>query len=68
MLSDKMQTALNEQINEEMFSSYIYLAMAAYFEDLNMVGFAHWMRMQADEETIHAMKFYDYINERGGRV
>lgn len=68
MLSDKMQTTLNEQINEEMFSSYIYLAMAAYFEDLNMAGFAHWMRMQADEETIHAMKIYDYINERGGRV
>ncbi len=68
MLSDKMEAALNTQINEEMFSSYIYLAMAAYFEDLNLEGFAHWMRLQAAEEDEHAKKFFDYINERGGRV
>ncbi len=68
MLSAKMEQALNEQINAEMFSSYIYLAMAAYFEDQNFPGMAQWMRMQADEETFHAMKFYDYIIERHGRV
>lgn len=68
MLSDKMLKALNDQINAEMFSSYLYLAMAAHFEDANFPGFAHWMRMQADEEMIHAMKFFDYIIERQGRV
>ncbi len=68
MLSEKMQKALNEQINAEMYSSYMYLAIAAYFEDINLPGFAHWMRLQADEETIHAMKFYDYVIERHGRV
>ena len=68
MLSESMQKALNDQINEEAYSSYLYLAMAAYFEDLNLRGFAHWMRQQSDEETIHAMKFYDFIIERRGRV
>lgn len=68
MLSEKMQKALNDQINAEMYSSYLYLAIAAYFEDANLPGFAHWMRLQADEETVHAMKFYDYIIERHGRV
>jgi ferritin len=63
-----MQQALNEQINAEMYSSYIYLAMSAYFEDQNMSGFANWMRRQSEEETVHAMKFYDYINDRHGRV
>lgn len=68
MLSSTMQKALNDQINEEAYSSYLYLAMAAYFEDLNLRGFANWMRQQSNEETIHAMKFYDYILERRGRV
>jgi len=63
-----MQDAMNEQINKEMFSSYLYLSMAAYFEDKNLPGFANWMRVQADEEREHAMKFYDFILERGGRV
>jgi ferritin len=63
-----MQDAMNEQINKELFSSYLYLSMAAYFEDKNLPGFASWMRTQADEEREHAMKFYDFILERGGRV
>jgi ferritin len=63
-----MQDAMNEQINKELFSSYLYLSMAAYFEDKNLSGFANWMRVQADEEREHAMKFYDFILERGGRV
>jgi len=63
-----MQDAMNEQINKEMFSSYLYLSMAAYFEDKNLRGFANWMRIQADEEREHAMKFYDFILERGGHV
>ena len=68
MINKPMQDAMNEQINKEMFSSYLYLSMAAYFEDKNLPGFANWMRLQADEEREHAMKFYDFILERGGRV
>ncbi len=67
-LSKKMQDALNEQIREELFSAYIYLAMSAYCQSLNLPGFAHWMRVQSQEELAHALKFYDYINDRGGRV
>lgn len=68
MIGNAMQDAINEQINKELFSSYLYLSMAAYFEERNLKGFAHWMRMQADEERGHAMKFYDFIVDRGGRV
>ena len=68
MIGKPMQDAMNEQINKELFSSFLYLSMAAYFEEKNLSGFAHWMRMQADEEREHAMKFYDFILERGGRV
>lgn len=68
MIGKAMQDAMNEQINKEFFSSYLYLSMAAYFEERNLSGFAHWMRMQADEERGHAMKFYDFIVNRGGRV
>jgi len=63
-----MQDAMNEQINKELFSSYLYLSMAAYFEDKNLPGFANWMRVQAEEEREHAMKFFDFILERGGRA
>jgi ferritin len=63
-----MQDAMNEQINKEFFSSYLYLSMAAYFEDKNLMGFAHWMRLQADEEREHALKFYNYVLDAGGRV
>jgi len=68
MIGKPMQDAMNEQINKELFSSYLYLSMAAYFEDKNLAGFANWMRIQADEEREHAMKFYDFILDRGGRV
>ncbi len=68
MLSERMVKALNDQINAELHSAYIYLAMSAYFADANFPGFAHWMRLQAQEELGHAMKFYDYIIERRGRV
>jgi ferritin len=68
MLNNKMQEALNSQINAEIYSSYLYLSMSAYFESINLSGFASWMRAQAQEEMVHAMKFYDYVNERGGRV
>jgi len=68
MLNQKMQDALNQQINAETFSAYLYLSMAAYFEDKNLMGFANWMRVQAQEELTHTMKFFDYVNERGGRV
>ena len=68
MIGKAMQDAMNEQINKELFSSYLYLSMSAYFEDKNLSGFANWMHIQADEEREHAMKFYDHILERGGRV
>lgn len=68
MLSKTMQDAMNEQIKNELYSGYLYLAMSAYAEAANLPGFAHWMRVQAKEEQGHAMKFYKYIVERGGRV
>ncbi len=68
MPSKKMEEALNEQLNAELFSAYLYLAMTAYFESRSLLGFANWMRIQAREELMHAMKFYDYINDRNGRV
>ena len=68
MFSEKVQEAMNEQIKNELYSAYIYLSMAAHFEAVNLPGFAHWMRMQSGEEVEHAMKFFDFINERGGRV
>ncbi len=68
MLSEKMQAAMNKQINAELHSAYIYLSMSAYFEDANLTGMAQWMRMQSSEEVAHATKFFDFINERGGRV
>lgn len=68
MLSDKMQHALNEQLNWELYSSYLYASMSAYFHALNLPGFSSWMRVQALEELTHAGKFFDFLNERGGRV
>jgi len=68
MITKTMQDAINDQINKELYSSYLYLSMAAYFEDTNLPGFAHWMRAQEAEEREHAMKFYDFLLERGGRV
>ncbi len=68
MLSEKMLKAMNEQIVAELYSAYMYLAMSAQFEAEALPGFARWTRLQAEEETEHAMKFFDFINDRGGRV
>jgi ferritin len=68
MLGKKLQGAINEQIKNELYSGYLYLAMSAYFQAGNLPGFAHWMRVQAAEEQEHALKFFDFVNERGGRV
>jgi ferritin len=68
MFNKKMEKTFNEQINEELYSAYLYLSMVAYFESTNLPGFANWMRVQTQEEIVHAMKFYDYINQRNGRV
>ena len=63
-----MEYALNEQVNAELYSAYLYLSMESYFKAQNLNGFANWMRVQTQEEVTHAMKIYDFINERGGRV
>jgi len=68
MLSDKMLEALNEQINRELYSEYLYLSMAAWFEDQGLPGFANWMKVQTQEEHFHAMKIFDYVSEVNGRV
>lgn len=68
MLKPEVEAALNEQINAELGAYYTYLSMAAYFYAENLNGFAAWMRHHSDEEQFHAMKIYDYINERGGTV
>ncbi|MBI9111285.1 ferritin [Maridesulfovibrio ferrireducens] len=68
MSNKVLEKALNEHLNAEMYSAYLYLSMSAYFSDTGLSGFANWMRVQAKEEQFHAMKFYDYINERGGKV
>jgi ferritin len=68
MLRQTMQDAINQQINKELYSAYLYLSMAAYCEDANLPGSARWMRAQANEEMGHAMKFFGYVSERGGRV
>lgn len=68
MLKEKMQEALNEQINKEMYSSYLYLAMSAYSSSVGLPGFAHWFRVQAEKENMHAMRLFDYINDQAGKV
>ncbi len=68
MLGKEIQDAMNEQMKNEFYAAYQYLSMAAYCESENLPGFAHWMRTQAQEETQHAMKFYDFILDRNGRV
>jgi len=68
MLSEALETAFNEQIQKEFFSSYLYLAMAAHFEFSNLPGFASWMKKQTDEERSHAMKLWEYVYDRGGKV
>ena len=68
MLSERMLGALNEQINAELSSAYQYLAMAAYFESINLEGSARWMKRQSQEEVEHAMKIFEFIHDRDGRV
>jgi ferritin len=68
MISKTMQDAINDQINKELYSSYLYLSMAAYFENKNLPGFAKWMHVQEGEERGHAMKLYEFLADRGGRV
>jgi ferritin len=68
MISQSLVDALNDQLKHELYSSYLYLAMSAYCDDQHLTGFAHWMRLQADEEREHAMKFFDFVQDRDGRV
>lgn len=67
-VNDKLQKALNDQINDELHASYTYLSMAEYFQANNLLGFAHWMRVQREEEIGHAMKIFDFVLDRNGRV
>lgn len=68
MINERVRKVINEQINKELYSSYLYLSMSAYFENKNLKGFANWTRVQALEESAHGLKFYDYLNNRGGKV
>jgi ferritin len=68
MLIKKIEESFNKHLNAEIYSSYLYLSMSAYFESTNLKGLASWMKIQAQEEMVHAMKFYDYIIERGSKV
>lgn len=67
MLKPSIEAALNRQLNRELYSSYLYLAMSAYYDSVNLPGFSSWLRTQAKEELAHAMKFYDYLSDAGGR-
>jgi ferritin len=68
MIKEKIEKAINKQINAELWSAYLYLSMASYFESASLKGFANWMWVQAREEVTHAMRFYKYVVERGGHV
>jgi len=68
MIKKRVEEAFNIQINAELYSAYLYLSMAAYFEAQNLPGFANWMRVQFQEEQFHAFKMFNFVNERGGRV
>lgn len=68
MISEKMQQELNEQVNKEFYSAYMYLAMSAYCNTIGLPGFSHWMRMQYEEESLHVTKMYDYILDQGGQI
>jgi len=68
MMKAKIQKAFNKHLNAESFSAHLYMSMSAYFDSVNMKGMANWMRLQADEESMHARKFFDYILSRGGKV
>lgn len=68
MINEKMEKAFNDQINKELYSEYLYLAMKSYFVELNLQGFVNWFDVQVQEEHAHAMGMYDYVLERGGKV
>ncbi len=68
MINEKVSKVLTEQVNKEFYSAYLYLSMSAYFSDLGLLGFANWMRIQAQEEQAHAMLIYDFIIDRGEKV
>jgi len=68
MLSKKMETAINQQINQEIYSAYMYLAMSTHFAERNLNGFAHWMRMQYHEELMHGERLIDYLINRSAKV
>ena len=68
MISKSIQNAINEQVNKELYSSYLYLSMAAYFENMNLPGFGKWMYVQVEEERSHGMKLFEHLLERGGKV
>lgn len=68
MIKKAVEKALNEQINAEFHSAYLYLSMSAYFNSVGLAGYANWMRIQYQEELAHATRFFDYVNERGGKV
>lgn len=68
MINEKLQNAINEQINKELFSEYLYLAMKIYFQEQNLQGFVNWFDVQVQEEHAHAMGLFNYLNERGGKI
>jgi ferritin len=68
MIGKKMEEALNEQINREMYSGYLYMSMSAYSNSIGLKGFANWFMVQYHEEMLHAMKFYEYVQRQGGKV
>ncbi|OGI03018.1 MAG: ferritin [Candidatus Melainabacteria bacterium GWF2_37_15] len=68
MLNQRLEKELNKQLNKELFSAYLYMSMGAYFQSVDLLGFANWMNIQVQEELAHAQKFYDFINGRNGRV
>ena len=67
-ISNTVQEALNRHINEEFYASYLYLSMSAYCESVDLPGFAHWLRIQSQEEYAHAMNLFDFVQDRQGRV
>ncbi len=67
-MNPKVEKSLNDQMNFELYSSYIYMSMASYFRSLNLNGFAHWMEIQVREELAHSLKLYNYLTERGGKA
>jgi len=68
MISNRLEKELNNQMNAELYSAYLYLSMSAYLSEKNLNGFSHWMRLQFEEEQSHAMKLFQYILDRGGKI